>query len=143
MIMMQICKEQQDWGFKEISGHQDKMITLLLGDFIAMSGECYSRRAQIPIRKSRFIYLTEQYRQAEDGVRWTMVHRPGHFLIIDRESLQCIVDAFYIVSKEIEMRPDDEIVAVIHEMRLRKDEELYGRGKDGFGLLADLITEKL
>lgn len=40
------------------------------------------------------------------------------------------------------MRHDDEVVAVIHEMRLSMDEKLYESGKDGLGLLADLIDEE-
>lgn len=31
MVMMQVCKDRQTWGFKEIKEHQEKMLDVLLG----------------------------------------------------------------------------------------------------------------
>ena len=30
MVMMQICKENQSWGFGEIREHQDRMVSVLM-----------------------------------------------------------------------------------------------------------------
>lgn len=68
--------------------------TQLEEQFFSMSQENYTRRAQIPIRRSRYDYLLSQYLPDKND-RWIMFQHPGHFLIYDIESRYCLYDGVF------------------------------------------------
>ncbi len=103
-----------------------------------------SCRTQIPILKDRFIYLTRHYRPNSENSRWVMYHHTGHFMIYERETKCCIFDAIYMPFGLPDNLPEDEIVAVIHEIRINQKEVSSPFVDDnGFRDLAYLIREKL
>ena len=113
--------------------------------FIAMPEENYSRRAQIPIRLSRFNYLLNQYVPSKNQT-WIMFQHPGHFFIYDKKSRYCIFDGIYLkFEKETEdLLEDDPIVAVITEIIINQDPNQYpDLTRDSFSLFVNLITNDI
>ena len=82
-----------------------------------------TRPCQIPIQAGRYRYLTKEYKPGEDDSDQVIFHHPGHFLIYSRSTRQCIADATYAIDTEgvLDDLPDDEIVAVIFEIRTMPD----------------------
>ena len=58
-----------------------------------MSSQNYERAAQIPIRKSRFEYLINEYISKESD-RWIMFNQPNHFVIYDKKTKFCIYEVY-------------------------------------------------
>lgn len=83
-----------------------------------------NRPCQIPIRTGRFRYLTGQHAPGKGDSGFVMYHHPGHFLIYEKASGQCIADATYgMLKTDWKEQPDDEIVAVIFEIRECPDKD--------------------
>jgi len=100
-----------------------------------------NRPCQIPIRADRFMYLTGEFKAGTGGDDWVMFHHPGHFMIYDRNTCCCIVDASYGMFRDPEKCMDDEIAAVVFEMRLLQDKD--GREeRRGWDLVRRLMSEE-
>ena len=111
----------------------------------SMSQENYTRRAQIPIRRSRYDYLLSQY-VPERNDQWIMLQRPGHFLIYDAESKYCLFDGAYLVFEKAADRSSEEdpIAAVITEITINQDPVQFpDKIENDLRLFADLILEGL
>lgn len=105
----------------------------------------YSRPAQIPLRAVRFRYLTKEYMPGSGESSWVMFHHPGHFMVYDMETRRCVFDGSYEFLRDPEDQPDDELVAVIYEIRINQNEKWHPITEDtgGFGDFVKLITEEL
>ncbi len=79
--------------------------------FHPMSDVCYSRMAQIPIRNSRFQYLTHSY-VPENNDYWVLLHEPGHFRIYDKSTGFCLFDAEYCMLTKHEEEEDSLVAAI-------------------------------
>ena len=110
--------------------------------FFTMSSLNYTRPAQIPVLKERFNYLTKQYSPGTDDRNWVMFHHHGHFIIYHKETKGCVFDATYRLLRDPDEEPDDEIVAVITDICINKDDR-YPIIENDFSVLADLIKEGL
>ena len=121
-----------------------------------------ARPAQIPIMDSRYHYLTAWYRPGGSD-DWVMHHQPcapmeeyksevchmtdkdvGHFLLSYKGN--CLYDAVYVRQNQMrKSEKDDPLAAVIVEVRICQDEELWPKGKkdEGFFTLAKLIDKEL
>ena len=107
--------------------------------YIPMSENNYTHRAQIPVRVDRFKYLTKEYKRHAGDSKWVMFHHPGHFIIYERDSKLCIFDATYQAGEDADKRADNEIGAVITEIRMPMNNII----DNGFRVLADLICKDL
>ena len=113
--------------------------------FVIMPPVRNSRPAQIPVRADRFKYLTEVYKPGDGDSSWVMFHHPGHFMIYDRESRRCVFDGTYGLLGEPENQPDDELVAVVFEIRINCDPAWHPVTEqgDGFSVFSGLIRKDL
>lgn len=103
-----------------------------------IDGEVRYRPCQIPIKKARFKYLTEQYR-VDESDEWVMFHYPNHFLICSPADKCCVLDAEYIVSNS-EQTEDDSIYAVISGFGINA---LKIDSDDGFDIVYSLVKNLL
>lgn len=113
--------------------------------YFSMSRENYTRRAQIPIRCSRYDYLLSQYLPERD-TKWIMFHHPGHFLVYDIESRNCLFDGAYLAFEKAADRfaEEDPIVAIITEITINQDPVQFpDKIEDDFGLFSNLLLEEL
>ena len=91
-------------------------------DMFCSMPEAHSiRRSQIPIQQDCFQKLTEDYYLAENS-NWIIFHHPGHFLVYDRSSKYCIMDARYeLLGQQREEAEDNPLVAVISSFTFNQD----------------------
>ena len=115
---------------------EERKVVMTASECKGMSDNSYTRRAQIPILKGRFIYLTEQY-EPDDASEYYMLHKPGHFRIYNQTS--CVMDAKYEKFPIPEDAPADKIIAVIVEFAFSRDKFT----EDAFDLLSWLIRKGL
>ena len=127
--MRVIGKSEQDNVIDGLLAEDSRNSIYDENQFFAMPDNCYTRPAQIPIRKERLYYLEHTYSpQAND--KWVMF------------------DARYDCyrSNTDWDKEEDPIVAVLYEMTINLDttpyNEIYPKRGD-FGVLADLILEDL
>ena len=102
-----------------------------------------NRPAQIPIRADRFRYLTKEYSPGVDDSGWVMFHHPGHFMIYDKVTRNCVFDASYGLLREPENLRDEELVAVVFDIRVYLEGINQPIKDDGFGLFGHLIRDEL
>lgn len=72
-----------------------------------------------------------------------MFHKPGHFLVCDKKSHYCVFDATYLMLGKANDAPPNEIVAVISEIKISKDETKHPIMEDDLRLLDNLIEREL
>ena len=108
--------------------------------FFEMSGEHYSRPAQIPISMKRFKSLTDSP-PTEEG-DWIIFSHPGHFMVYNKITGYCIFDATYVLLSEIddEQSAKDAIVAVVTEIVINQNNaQRPSLNRNEFTILANLI----
>ena len=107
--------------------------------------ETYSiRRVQIPIRRERFKALSGNY-YLVDNYNWIVFHHPGHFLIYDRSSKYCILDAIYEeLGQSEDTLEDDPLAAVVTSFSLNQDQNQCPNldENDAFRILCDLCNSE-
>ena len=110
--------------------------------FGEMPFQNYERPAQIPIRKSRFEYLLNEYAPKESD-RWILINHPNHFVIYDKKTKFCIYDAEYIDYKD-QYEDSEPICAVITKIKINEDPSQHPSDiEDDFGTAADLLEKEL
>ena len=88
-------------------------------DYYSIPKEKSFRPMQIPLRKKRFLYLTDNSIPKENE-QWILLHYPNHFSIYEKASETCVFDAIY-KHRDLNSLADDEIVAVVTYMRTNID----------------------
>lgn len=127
---------KENGKFKYVKRYQNEQ------NYQAMPFNSYKRPAQIPIRKSRLVYLLNEY-SPKDTDRWIMFNHPNHFTIYDGETKCCIYEVEYMVFETpgVEENP---IVAVISQIRINQDPEQHPNDvEDDFDNVSDLIVNGL
>ena len=125
---------------KEVKNNMpNEMITAVEEEFLEMSEKNCTRSAQIPVRRSRFRYLTEEY-IPKISDPYVLFYHPGHFLIYDTASRQCLYDATYLSFEDRESSfEEDPIVGVIPKIVISQEDSCRVLLNDEFHLLCDLI----
>lgn len=114
-------------------------------DYYSLLKKKSFRPMQVPLRKTRFLYLTDNSIPKENE-QWILLHYPNHFSIYHKESETCVFDAIYIQLRDRDSLSDeDEIAAVITYMRTNTDVLQITNTKDptGWDLFISLIEKDL
>ena len=101
----------------------DEIDSCIEDKYFAMPETHSIRRVQIPIRQEQFEALSGNY-YLVDKYNWIVFHHPGHFLIYDRSSKYCILDAAYEkLGQSEDTLEDDPLAAVVTSILLNQDKD--------------------
>ena len=130
----------------EFDSEDDNMRSIGDSQFHSMPEDCYIRSAQIPVPKERFDYLMNGYYPRRED-RYIMIHRPGHFIICENMSGNCVFDAAYsdLVDRKEEISNNNgyRIAAVITKIIINREWKQSEHVEDEFELLSDIILRIL